>query len=59
MNMVLKYKDTYMSIQTHPEVAGWAFAETLILDNLAGEADRHETPIGLFNYIKSKVKSNN
>ena len=55
----IKYKDTYMSIQTHPAVAGWAFAETLLLDNIAGEADKHETPEGLFNYIKSKVKSNN
>ncbi len=55
----IKYKDTFISVQTHPTVAGWAFAETLILDNIAGEADRHETPEGLFNYINSKLKSIN
>lgn len=52
----IKYKDTFISIQTHPRVTGWAFAETLILDNITEEAIRHETPDSLFTYIKSKVK---
>lgn len=52
----IRYKDTYISIQTHPTVSEWAFAETLILDNINEEPIRHATPESLFTYIlNSKV----
>lgn len=39
-----------LSIQTHPSVAGWAFAETLMTHDLYSDV-RHKTPEDLFTYI--------
>lgn len=40
-----------LSIQTHPTVAGWAFAETLQISNMFSDT-RHETPEKLFEFIE-------
>lgn len=45
-------KNKNISIQTHPTVAGWAFAETCCLDDIQNEK-RHETPEKLFEYLES------
>jgi hypothetical protein len=39
-----------LSIQTHPMIAGWSFAETLKTNNILNEV-RHDTPETLFEYI--------
>lgn len=41
-----------LSIQTHPDVAGWAFAETLVRSNMLSDI-RHETPEKLFEFIET------
>lgn len=48
----IKVKDETISIQTHPMVAGWAFAETLIRSNMLSDT-RHATPEDLFKFIES------
>jgi hypothetical protein len=48
--------DRTLSIQTHPSVAGWAFAETLITDDMLNEK-RHKTPDDLFEYILELLKT--
>jgi len=40
-----------LSVQTHPMVAGWAFAETLKSDDPINEI-RHPTPEKLFEYLE-------
>lgn len=40
-----------LSVQTHPMVAGWAFAETLKSDDPINET-RHPTPEKLFEYLE-------
>lgn len=42
---------TELSIQTHPSVAGWAFAETLQISNMLSDT-RHVTPEKLFEFIE-------
>ena len=46
--------DCKLSIQTHPSVAGWAFAETLKTNDMLNER-RHKTPEDLFNYIEEII----
>lgn len=46
--------DYNLSIQTHPSVAGWAFAETLKTNDMSNE-QRHKTPEDLFNYIEEII----
>lgn len=41
-----------ISIQTHPSIAGWAFAETLVVNNMLSDT-RHKTPEDLFSYLES------
>jgi hypothetical protein len=48
----IKIKDEEISIQTHPMIAGWAFAETLIRSNMLSDT-RHATPEDLFKFIES------
>ena len=48
----IKVKDESISIQTHPMIAGWAFAETLIRSNMLSDT-RHATPEDLFKFIES------
>jgi len=48
----IKIKDEEISIQTHPMIAGWAFAETLIKTNILSDT-RHATPEDLFKFIES------
>jgi len=45
-----------LSIQTHPMVAGWAFAETLKTNDMSNEV-RHATPDKLFEYIEDLSKA--
>ena len=45
-----------LSIQTHSSVAGWAFAETLLTDNMLSEI-RHKTPEALFEYIRELLNT--
>jgi hypothetical protein len=40
-----------LSVQTHPMVAGWTFAETLKTNDMLNET-RHATPEKLFDYIE-------
>lgn len=40
-----------LSVQTHPKVTGWAFAETLKSDDTINET-RHPTPEKLFEYLE-------
>ena len=40
-----------LSVQTHPMVTGWAFAETLKTNDMINET-RHDTPEKLFDYIE-------
>lgn len=49
--ITIKIKDEEISIQTHPMIAGWAFAETLIRSNMLSDT-RHATPEDLFNFIE-------
>jgi hypothetical protein len=44
-----------LSIQTHPSVTGWAFAETLKTNDIINE-QRHKTPEDLFNYLEDILK---
>ena len=53
------YKNTYISIQTHPAIAECAFAESLILNDYSEDAIKHETPNDLFVYIRSKLSDLN
>lgn len=48
----ISIKNDTLSVQTHPNITGWAFAETLLLSNMRDET-RHKTPEDLFTYIKS------
>ena len=50
--IAIKIKDDEISIQTHPMIAGWAFAETLIKSNMFSDT-RHATPEDLFKFIES------
>lgn len=50
--IAIKIKDDEISIQTHPMIAGWAFAETLIRSNMFSDT-RHATPEDLFKFIES------
>jgi len=50
--IAIKIKDEEISIQTHPMIAGWAFAETLIKSNMFSDT-RHATPEDLFKFIES------
>jgi len=43
-----------VSIQTHPIVAGWSFAETLITNDMTSDI-RHETPEKLFEYLNQII----
>ena len=43
-----------VSIQTHPMIAGWSFAETLITNNILSDI-RHETPEKLFEYLNQII----
>lgn len=43
-----------VSIQTHPIIAGWSFAETLITNNMLSDI-RHETPEKLFEYLNKII----
>ncbi len=45
-----------LSIQTHPMVTGWAFAETLKTNDMSNEI-RHATPEKLFEYIEELIKT--
>jgi hypothetical protein len=48
----IKIKDETISIQTHPMIAGCAFAETLIRSDMMSDT-RHATPEDLFKFIES------
>jgi len=48
-------KNYHLSIQTHPTIAGPAFAETLKTNNIMSD-QRHSTPEDLFNYIEALLK---
>ena len=43
-----------VSIQTHPMIAGWSFAETLITNDMTSDI-RHETPEKLFEYLNEII----
>jgi hypothetical protein len=43
-------KPVELSVQTHPSVAGWAFAETLQIPNMLSDT-RHATPEKLFEFL--------
>ncbi len=45
-------KNNVISIQTHPTIAGWAFAETLITSDMLSDT-RHKTPEDLFAFLES------
>jgi hypothetical protein len=47
----ISFPSFYLSIQTHPIVTGWAFAETLKSDDQINET-RHPTPEKLFQYLE-------
>lgn len=51
----IKMKEYELSIQTHPSVSGWAFAETLKTNDIINE-QRHNTPEDLFNYLEDILK---
>jgi hypothetical protein len=46
----INIKHGHLSIQTHPMIAAWAFAETLETSDYDSDK-RHETPEMLFEYI--------
>ena len=46
-----------VSIQTHPMIAGWSFAETLITNNMLSDI-RHKTPEKLFEYLNKIILEN-
>jgi len=48
-------KNYNLSIQTHPTIAGPAFAETLKTNNIMSD-QRHSKPEDLFNYIEALLK---
>ena len=43
-----------VSIQTHPLIAGWSFAETLKQNDITSDI-RHETPEKLFEYLNKII----
>ena len=47
-----------LSIQTHPTIAGPAFAETLKTNDITSDK-RHSKPEDLFNYIEALLKQEN
>jgi hypothetical protein len=44
-----------ISIQTHPDVCAWAFAETLKLNDMTSDI-RHASPEQLFEYLEKCVE---
>jgi len=48
--IIVYFPQFELSIQTHPSVAGPAFAETLRLDNMLSDT-RHNTPEILFEFL--------
>lgn len=54
----VKIKNQEISIQTHPSVAGWAFAETLNVSNMLSDT-RHKTPEDLFSYLEKLENAEN
>lgn len=51
----VKFNTYELSIQTHPDIAGWAFAETMRSTNLISET-KHATPQELFDYLDRLIK---
>ena len=46
--------ETKISIQTHPVIAGWAFAETLMKNDMLSDV-RHKNPEDLFSYLSKLI----
>ena len=51
----IQFEGFYLSIQTHPMIAGWAFVETLRTDDMSSDT-RHKTPEDFFNYLENLLK---
>ena len=51
----ISFKDYKLSVQTHPTIAGWAFAESLKTNDIISDT-RHETPQDLFNFIEGLIQ---
>lgn len=51
----ISFKDYKLSVQTHPTIAGWAFAESLKTNDIISDT-RHETPQDLFSFIEGLIQ---
>lgn len=54
--VVVTIGDREISIQTHPLIAGYAFAETLFRDDMLSDR-RHTTPEKLFEFLEELLTS--
>ncbi len=52
--VIIDVSDTKVSIQTHPVIAGWAFAETLMINDMSSDV-RHKNPEDLFSYLSKLI----
>ncbi len=53
----IQFNNYELSVQTHPEVACWAFAETLKSNDMTSDV-RHDSPKTLFEYIEELIDKN-
>ena len=51
----IQFEGFYLSIQTHPMIAGWAFVETLRTDDMSSDT-RHKSPEDFFNFLENLLK---
>jgi len=51
----ISFKDYKLSVQTHPTIAGWAFAESLKTNDIISDT-RHANPEDLFNFIEGLIQ---
>lgn len=52
----IKLSSYDISVQTHPDVCAWAFAETLKTNDMTSDV-RHDSPEKLFEYLEKCIEN--